>query len=104
MAAASAANLAADSRTSAVRSVAGLRAPASMSALRLSALAYMGVSVPVRAQFSRLTIPSALRAMWDSTCPRVQPGSSDGSRAWASLNTVAVASSRSVAAARRSRE
>ena len=48
-------------------------------------LGYIGVSSPVRAQVSRLTSASALRARWVSTWPRVQPGSSEGSRAWSSV-------------------
>ena len=95
--AASAANAMAVACTSAARSAAERPAPASMSARRASRLAYMGVSVPVRAQRSRLPRPSPLRAMWVSTCPRVQPGSSDGSPALASVSAAAEASRRSVA-------
>ena len=32
-------------------------------------------------------MPSALRAMWVSTCPRVQPGSSEGRRAASSSSS-----------------
>ena len=48
-----------------------------------------GSRVPVRAQRSRLPSPSALRAMCVSTCPRLQPGSRDGSRIWASVSVAA---------------
>src|SRR5581483_2699179 len=49
-----------------------------MPSARSAGDAYIRASVPVRAQVSRLTSASALRARWDSTCPRVQPGSRAG--------------------------
>lgn len=59
------------------------RVPASISAARWSVLAYIGFSSPVRAQVSRFTRASALRATWAITCERVQPGRQDGSRSGA---------------------
>ncbi|GAA0620938.1 hypothetical protein GCM10010174_44540 [Kutzneria viridogrisea] len=50
-------------------------APSSIAVSRSALLVYMGCSTPVRAQVSRFTRPSALRARWLSTCPLVQPGS-----------------------------
>src|SRR4029453_13896696 len=58
--------------------------PAGLSAWRASSDRYCGVFTPVRAQVARLTSESALRAMWVSTCPTVQPGSMLGRRACSS--------------------
>jgi hypothetical protein len=49
------------------------------------------------AQISRLRSPSALRARCVRTCPRLQPGSSEASRAWPSVSAAAVAARRAVA-------
>jgi hypothetical protein len=73
-----AANRAADAVRSAICSASGRPAPAAISSARRSTLGYIGVSTPVRAHVSRFTYESALRAIWVSTCPQVQPGSSDG--------------------------
>ena len=78
--AAASANRAALCRRSAVSSAALRPAPASIAASRAASLGYIGDFVPVRAQCSRLRRPSAFRARWVSTCPRVQPGSRDGRR------------------------
>ena len=57
---------------------AGRAAVAAISASRTSREGYIGVSTPVRAQVSRLTSASALRARWATTCARDQSGSGDG--------------------------
>jgi hypothetical protein len=49
------------------------------------------------AQISRLRSPSALRARCVRTCPRLQLGSSEASRAWPSVSAAAVAARRAVA-------
>ena len=93
----SSANSVADCATSAESSAAGRCAPASIPSSRACLLGYCGVSIPVRAQTSRLLSPSALRAMCVSTCPRLQPGSSEASRAWPSVSASAVTARRPVA-------
>jgi len=101
--AAAAANAAALARRSAASSAADRPAPAATPRARASSLGYIGISVPVRAQASRFRKPSALRAMWVRTCPRVQPGSRDPAAAWASVSPSAVASRRSVDSPSRAR-
>src|SRR5829696_6805510 len=72
-----------------------------MAASRSARLAYIWCSTPVRAQISRLTSASALRARWLITCPLVQPGSRLGPRtaASSSLSTAAVIASVATAVA-----
>jgi hypothetical protein len=65
-------------RTSPRRCAGGSAAASVMPASRASGEAYIGVSTPVRAQVSRLTRASALRATCASSRCRDQPGSSDG--------------------------
>ena len=65
-------------RRSARSSAGGCSAERSMSSCRLSGFGYIGVSTPVRAQSSRLTKASALRAKCPTRWARVQPGSSEG--------------------------
>jgi hypothetical protein len=52
-----------------------------------------GLPLGVAGLISRLRSPSAPRARWVSRCPRVQPGSSEGSRARASVIAAVPASS-----------
>src|SRR5260370_14014806 len=96
--AASADSCCAEAARSATSSLAARPAPSAMSTSRASELGYCGVSAPVRAQISRLRRLSAFRARCVSTWPRLQPGSSDGSRAWSSDSSAVVSSRFAVAA------
>ncbi|SFQ24489.1 hypothetical protein SAMN04489713_12520 [Actinomadura madurae] len=99
----SAANWSALARTSAISSVVLRSAPASIWAARAVRLGYSCAGSPVRAQFSSRVPPSALRARWVSTWPRVQPGSRDGRRMSSSLRPSVVVIRCSVAVVIRSR-
>ena len=66
------------SRTSLTMAAGGRVAPRTMAASRSAGEPYIGDSIPVRAQRSRLPSASALRAMWDKRWPRDQPGSELG--------------------------
>src|SRR3954467_2407857 len=57
-----------------------------MPASRASWEGYIGVSSPVRAQVSRLTSASALRARCATTCPRDHPGRPESPARWASVS------------------
>jgi len=76
----------ADESTSATITCAFLVAPASISAVRPPMPPTYCSTVSSRiAAAMRRDIPSAFRAMWDSRCPTVQSGRSDGKPTWSSV-------------------
>src|SRR5665647_1492702 len=97
--AAVAANCAAESLRSVRISCAARVAPAAMSASRASGEAYMALGAPVTAQLTRFVKPSALRAMCDRTCARVQPSHRLARLMASSSRPAAVAMSRLVSCA-----